>query len=157
MVEYKRKPNTICSVCGKPIYRRPIQLKRTQGRAFCGKICYGISCRNEKPCVICGTPILSGANKKTCSRACANRHREGIKYKLNRPHDKVEYYRGLKLRLFEQRGKICERCGHNVFEILQIHHKDRNRNNNALENLEIICPNCHAAEHYMKNSWLAKK
>ena len=116
--------------------------------------CYGISCRKEKPCIICGKPILSGANKKTCSRSCANKHRAGIKYKLNRPRDKVKSYQALKIRLLKVKGGNCERCGYNKYEILQVHHKDRNRFNNELDNLELICPNCHFEEHYLEKSWL---
>lgn len=119
-------------------------------------MCYGISCRKEKPCIICGKPILAGLNKKTCSRTCANKHRAGIKYKINRPRDKVVSYQRQKIRLLKQRGKICERCGYGKFEILQVHHRDRNRLNNNLENLELICPNCHFEEHYLEKSWLIK-
>ena len=120
-------------------------------------VCYGLACRKERPCVICQKPILAGANKKTCSRVCANKNRIGIKYKLNRPKDKVKYYRGLKIRLLEKRGKKCERCGYDKHEVLQIHHKDKNRSNNRFNNLELICPNCHFEEHYLEKSWLRKK
>ena len=60
----------------------------------------------------------------------------------------------IKLRLLEQRGKCCERCGFTKFQILQVHHKDRNRKNNDFQNLELICPNCHYEEHYLEKSWL---
>jgi len=116
--------------------------------------CYGISCRKETPCVVCGKPILAGLNKKTCSRSCANRHREGIKYKLNQPRSKVRAHKALKIRLLKIRGKKCEKCGYNKHEVLQIHHKDRNRSNNEIENLELICPNCHFEEYYLEKSWL---
>lgn len=106
--------------------------------------------------MICRKLILTGTNKKTCSRVCANKHRIGIKYKMNRPRDKVTFYRSLKIRLLQQRGKKCGRCNYNKYEILQVHHKDRNRSNNELENLELICPNCHLEEHYLKKSWLRK-
>lgn len=107
------------------------------------------------PCSVCKKPILAGLNKKTCSRSCANTHRLGIKYKLGRPRkDKVASERALKIRLLENRGIVCERCGYNKKEILHVHHKDRNRNNNDLENLELICPNCHYEEHYLGKSWL---
>ena len=102
----------------------------------------------------CGTLILSGLNKKTCSRRCANIHRTGIQYKMNRPRDKVKYNRGLKIRLIKEKGKQCEKCEYKVYEVLQVHHKDRNRNNNDMNNLELICPNCHAEEHFLKNSWM---
>ena len=31
---------------------------------------------------------------------------------------------------------------------LPIHHKDKDRNNNTVENLCYICPNCHSIEHF---------
>lgn len=152
--KYKRNPNTNCTVCGKPVYKRPVEISRNEGKVFCSMCCYGISCRKEKPCIICGKPILAGLHKKTCSRSCANKHRVSIKYRLNQPKSKVKYQRGLKIRLLEMRGKVCERCGYNKPEILQVHHKDKDRGNNDLNNLELICPNCHFEEHYLEKSWL---
>lgn len=141
-------------ICHKLIYKRPIEIKRNNGQVFCSMTCYGISCRKERPCAICGKPILSGLNKKTCSRRCSNVHRKGIRYLQNRPQDKVKSQQALKIRLLEKRGKFCEKCGYNKYEILQVHHKDRDRENNNLNNLELMCPNCHYEEHYLKKSWL---
>lgn len=46
------------------------------------------------------------------------------------------------------KDKKCESCGltHWYGEpiLLEIHHKDGDRYNNELENLEVLCPNCHA-------------
>ena len=39
----------------------------------------------------------------------------------------------------------CEDCG--ATEKLHIHHKDKNRNNNSLENLQVLCPSCHVLKH----------
>ncbi|MBI5003828.1 HNH endonuclease [Candidatus Kaiserbacteria bacterium] len=154
---YKRTPNTSCLVCQAPIYRRPIELRRKQ-RVFCGSRCYGLASRKETPCVVCGVLILAHKRAKTCSRVCANTHRAGIKYKLSLPRkDKVKDQRALKLRLMDQRGTKCERCGYSKKEILHVHHRDRNRNNNDLSNLALICPNCHYEEHYLENSWLSGK
>lgn len=157
MTEYKRNPNTKCRICSTSIYRRPSEIKNGVGSVYCSMKCYGISCRKEIPCVVCKKLILSGANKKTCSRSCANRNRAGIKYKLNRPKDKVKAQRSIKIRLLRNRGGVCERCDYNKKQILQVHHKDRNRENNDLNNLELICPNCHAEEHYLEKSWLNGK
>ncbi len=102
--------------------------------------------------------MLAKFNKKTCSRACANKHRAGIKYKLGGLRkDKVKHYQSLKRRLLVQRGTKCERCGYSKYEILQIHHKDKNHSNNELNNLELICPNCHYEEHLLEKSWLKGK
>jgi hypothetical protein len=155
METHKRNPNIECKICKKPVYRRPVEIAKNKGSVFCGSVCYGIACRKEVPCVICKKLILAGDNKKTCSRACANKHREGIRYKTGRPlKGNVVSQRLLKMRLLGMRGEKCERCDYNKIEILQVHHKDKNRKNNSIENLALICPNCHFEEHYLKKSWL---
>lgn len=46
----------------------------------------------------------------------------------------------------------CEACGYNTIPgILILHHKDRDRKNNHLSNLAVLCPNCHAVEHLAEN------
>jgi predicted nucleic acid-binding Zn ribbon protein len=154
---YKRKPNTCCVICKKAIYRRPSEIQINNGRVFCSQNCYGISSRKEKPCSVCGKLILSGLNKKTCNRSCANIQRAGIKYHMGSPKDKVKSQQALKIRLLKGRGRKCERCYYDKYEILQVHHKDRDRNNNNLSNLALICPNCHYEEHFLEKSWLRKK
>lgn len=152
--QHKRNPNTVCIVCDKAVYKRPCEIQRNKGRVFCSMACFGVSCRREIPCVICEKPILSGLHRKTCSRSCSNRHRAGIKYKVNKPRDKVNSQRALKIRLLKDRGENCERCDYDKYEILQVHHKNKDRNNNDFDNLELICPNCHYEEHYLEKSWL---
>lgn len=152
--QYKRNPNISCIICAKPIYRRPSEIKANDEHVFCSPLCYGISLRKEIPCVVCGKLILSGLNKKTCSRACSNTNRAGIKYHLGSPRSKVKSQQALKMRLLKDRGNVCERCGYDKYEILQVHHKNRDRNSNDLKDLELICPNCHFEEHYLEKSWL---
>lgn len=147
---YKRNPNIKCIICNSNIYRRPFEIKRNKGNVFCGSICYGIYCRKEIECVVCKKKMLSSLNKRTCSRECSNKHRKGIKYKIGRPKDKANTLRLIKIELIKERGQKCERCNYNKLEILHIHHKDKNKNNNKKENLEIICPNCHYEEHLLK-------
>lgn len=146
---YQRRPNTKCTQCGKPVYRRPSVLEVSRGRAFCSQRCYGVACRKEHPCIICGEPILASANKKTCSRSCANKGRAGIAYKIGSPKDQARDQRAVKMRLLALRGAKCERCGYSRYEILQVHHNDR-------ENLTLLCPNCHAEEHYLERRWLRR-
>ncbi len=101
--------------------------------------------------------MLARANKKTCSRTCSNKNRSGIKYKIGRPRDNAQTIRAIKLRIIRERGGKCERCSYSKQEIIHVHHKDRNKKNNELTNLELICPNCHYEEHYLEKSWLAEE
>lgn len=71
--------------------------------------------------------------------------------------DKVQSQRSLKLRLVAERGRVCERCGYDKIEILQVHHLDHNHSNNELANLALICPNCHYEEHYLEKSWISNR
>jgi len=59
----------------------------------------------------------------------------------------------------------CERCSisqeehfKKVGRSLSIHHKDKDRNNNDKENLEVLCSSCHGTLHdYMRNNKMGLK
>lgn len=68
----------------------------------------------------------------------------------------IEYTKGtcvnsnkLKIKLIEDGVKEfkCEQCENSIWNgkpiPLELHHVDGNRFNNELENLQILCPNCH--------------
>lgn len=99
----------------------------------------------EKTCPICNSlfKVKQGESKEkvTCSRACANSHFRSGKNHPNWKDESTRYRTKVEI-------NSCERCGYNAYlEILQVHHKDRNRQNNNVENLEVLCPNCHCIEH----------
>lgn len=48
-------------------------------------------------------------------------------------------------RAFEQKGSMCKICGSN--QKINVHHKDKDRQNNKIDNLEVLCTNCHAKIH----------
>lgn len=56
----------------------------------------------------------------------------------------------IRKKLFKEglKEKKCEKCGNIIWNglpiPLEVHHKDGNKENNMLDNLEILCPNCHA-------------
>ncbi|PCI30847.1 hypothetical protein COB52_00760 [Candidatus Kaiserbacteria bacterium] len=66
-------------------------------------------------------------------------------------------YRGsaLKKKVAKTRGGICERCKENNYAILQIHHKKEKHKGGSeeLENLELLCPNCHVTHHLGRSLW----
>ena len=48
-------------------------------------------------------------------------------------------------KIYKKCHRRCERCI--CDEDLLIHHIDRDRSNNNIENLEVLCTSCHAIEH----------
>lgn len=46
---------------------------------------------------------------------------------------------------------VCEICNKKIK--LLVHHKDTNRHNNRLENLQVICFSCHCNIHKHFNRW----
>jgi len=61
----------------------------------------------------------------------------------------------LKKALVFLRGHRCEECGLEEWNgkkiTLETHHKDGNRKNNTLENIVLLCPNCHSFTDNWKN------
>jgi len=62
--------------------------------------------------------------------------------KTHRPQAK-EYYRIL--RQANRNLCVCELCGSDYH--ITVHHKDGNPHNNRLENLQVVCWNCHLVYH----------
>lgn len=88
---------------------------------------------------------------------CRREHKDlaqrigGIK-EIQPPHykDHNSDYRIIAFRSLNK-DKVCERCGYDKHEAaIIVHHKDRNRANNLADNLEVLCANCHAIEHWAR-------
>lgn len=79
-----------------------------------------------------------GRGQQTCSYSCSNKYfREG-RGNYNSP----EQYRK---RCFNAYGKKCAVCDEQ--NVVEVHHLDRNRNNNVVENLIPLCPTHHMYMH----------
>ena len=82
-----------------------------------------------------------------CSRECKD---NGQKYiKEIQPSHYGTGESGYRDRALKEYGEFCNRCGYddNIAAIV-VHHIDHSRVNNAIENLEVLCANCHAIEHW---------
>jgi hypothetical protein len=103
-----------------------------------------------KLCPVCNKEFQTQKDhpkeKTVCSKSCSNTHFRSGSQNPNYKESGTNY-REVALR---SKKNICERCGWAKYvKVLEVHHVDRNRSNNALENLLILCPTCHRVEHYL--------
>lgn len=143
----------LCLFCEKQIPKDKKQNK------FCGHSCSasynnkGVvrnikdGSRKKKPCSECGT-ITS--NAKFCSRICTNEDRKkkveatikSGQYKVISSGDTF-----LRRYLIRTRGHKCEGCGTEKWLKqpipLDLHHKNGDNQDNELNNVILLCLNCH--------------
>jgi hypothetical protein len=143
---WKAKNDTVqksCHICNSEF---TVIKHREKTAKYCSRQCYYKSLHQKGnttyKCIHCGVDFIGhkAHKRKYCSKSCVNKSsKETFKPKFTTVR-KSMIARGL--------INKCERCGFDaVKEILGVHHKDRNRNNNELSNLEVLCPNCHSIEH----------
>jgi hypothetical protein len=133
----------ICKTCKKSFTVIRVREKIAK---YCSPNCYYAAMKDRGSvlftCRHCGKTFRDSPSVKRiyCSRACVN------KSDLMTWSPKKTTLR----KQMQRRGMIlkCQRCKFDkIPQILGIHHKDRNPENNAKENLEVLCPNCHSIEH----------
>lgn len=105
-------------------------------------------------CINCDSELKHGT--KYCCHECQNeyQYKSRIKNWLSGKHNgmrgKTATVVWIKRYLIEQRGEKCELCGwaeinsHTGNVPIELSHKDGNFKNNKIENLELVCPNCHS-------------
>lgn len=129
-----------CCVCGKDFDTVPSSSKQHT----CSRECYAEKRRLSriKLCKNCGSEFDGKKGRVTCSRQCSAEYRWKGHVSTSHLWSKV---------ITREQMKSCNRCGYNKHpEILERHHIDRDRSNNSEDNLEILCPNCHAEDHLIK-------
>lgn len=148
-----------CHNCNTKFLRSKSKAVRSK-RHFCSSSCFSekLNSQVKLKCGICGTSFMrkkSNLNKgkhgeNFCTRKCKNiaqRHGSGSKVVPAQYTGKWAY----RTKALRELGSSCEVCKQFKFEgqiwqkrldILEVHHIDKDRRNNALNNLMVICP-CH--------------
>lgn len=154
-----------CKYCQDEFLANTRELKRGNAK-FCSQSCssrYRVAnLPVKKPnatCAFCTTSFYMSPSKKKVSKSglffCCRNHKDeaqrigGLK-EIQPAHfgTTLSNYRDLAKRNLD--FTKCSKCGYNTHvEILEVNHKDCNRSNNSIDNLEILCPNCHSEYHFL--------
>lgn len=155
-----------CLNCNKTFYPRKEDVKRGLGKYCCITCCVEFRMKNYTPkpktpnteCFLCKKPLWRKPSSKSKSGKyfCCNEHKNTAT-ELDKGNRDLWSYKDAtgrgsyrKRALGNSKTKSCEVCGYSEHPgALQVHHKDCNRSNNSLENLQILCPNCHEEFHYL--------
>lgn len=152
-----------CLHCNSEFEAKPSEIKRGFAK-FCSRSCSSqySNMNKSKPennvfCSYCGIPFYKNSSKQANSKSglyfCCREHKDlaqrigGIKE--IQPSHYTENGNDYRAIAFKYHPHLCNRCGYDLNEVaLVVHHKDYNHSNNDISNLEIICSNCHAIEHW---------
>jgi hypothetical protein len=152
-----------CLTCGQDFDALERELTRGNGK-YCSR-----KCSSQRPiwenrkaaisvfvCAFCNLTFerltrdvnLSKSGLRFCSRKCKDNAQslDGGCFAIQPEHygDGLCSYRDRALKRY---GAKCNRCGYKEQnQMLDVHHKDGDRKNGAIENLEVLCVWCHALE-----------
>lgn len=156
-----------CEYCDQPTLVHKREILRGNGR-FCSLRCSARYHAKHRPkpepnvkCAHCGETFYKTDSKLKKSKSglyfCCREHKDlaqrigGIK-EIMPPHYGVGDHADYRKLALGHYGGSCGRCGFDKnLAGLVVHHKDRNRSNNKIPNLEVLCANCHAIEHWGKD------
>ena len=159
-----------CLTCGRPFEAEVREHNRGNAR-FCSRKCSARRLRKLKTpnceCDLCGHAFYRPPSKQNsksgllfCSRACKERAQsldtDGFEA-IQPDHYGVREttYRSAAMRHYPNK---CDICGYDTHpEVLEVHHRDKNRKNNVLGNLQVLCPTCHRVEHFVDKGLLARE
>lgn len=153
-----------CNYCKSEYTANPSYLKRGQGN-FCSRSCSSkFNGRNlkKKPDTVCSLPTCDKMfyrsnskrkNSKSGLMFCCREHKDlGQRLENGLTQIHPDHYGTVSTQYrdiaFRSLPHSCNRCCFDDERILVVHHIDRNHDNNNLSNLEILCHNCHAIDHF---------
>jgi len=145
-----------CKVCGVDFRTKPFFVRNGGGK-YCSTACHhkGIRKGKDVECAVCGKRTYkslkalrgSKSGKYFCGKSCQTKWRNaefvGPKH-ANWVHG-MSSYRSVLSR--HKIPKLCAVCRVRDERVLAVHHIDRDRRNNRLENLAWLCHNCHFLVH----------
>lgn len=149
----------VCEECGKVFDKKPSQIKIINDKGqkhYCSKECQykGMNKKIECICKECNSTIFKTPkeidNSKSgfvfCNKSCSAKYNNSLRKKENNPNWKGGKF-SYRKRSFEHYDEKCTICGFDKINALEIHHIDKNKDNSELDNLIVVCANCHRLIH----------
>lgn len=131
-----------CKSCNSQFSpNRPEQL-------FCCRSCSNTSRRKLRWCGTCGTELTKKSQNKFCSNTCQKNVDWSSDSKAFETGELELSSRRAKRYLIERDGHRCQMCNNTEWLgkpiYLEMDHIDGNPDNNSIQNLRVICLNCHS-------------
>lgn len=107
-------------------------------------------------CKQCRIELTKNTQTFFCSSKCSEEYNRQKQFEKIENGEKVGV-RPLKRYLIHKRGNRCESCGWDKVNPItdkcpiELEHIDGNSENNSLDNLKLLCPNCHSLTSTYKN------
>ena len=147
-----------CLNCGNKFSIKPYWVKIGGGK-HCSRKCRDEAFKTGKiiVCFTCGKNVYkqlralkhSKSKKYFCNKSCQTIWRNSVLYiGKNHPNWKYGEYTYRKNILKSTKVPICILCKIKDLRVLAVHHIDRNRKNNGIDNLAWLCNNCHVLVHH---------
>lgn len=160
--KFNAEPNCECAICHRPMYLKPSRLKRIKNSPTCSKECANklkaiyFSGKGNHQYGLIGDKNASFKGKETISN-----YGYILEYAPNHsfPHDKsIKGTRVLQHRLVIERNyekfdkKYFVEIKGNFYlnPLYDVHHKNKNKKDNRVENLEIITRSDHTTLHNLE-------
>lgn len=150
----------LCTYCNKEFLAPIKELNRGNGKV-CSRNCARRNRQRKEDNVICSfcnhSFYLNNSQKKNSKSGlffCCRDHKDKAQrlefglLEIMPDHYGTggQSYREIAFRSFPNECAICKWS--EFPKVLEVHHKDKNRENNKLNNLIILCPNHHRITHY---------
>ena len=142
-----------CEYCGAKFIRRKYPDSQWNKRQkSCSTKCSHLLRRNRQEIVCCWCNksferVKSSLKKYNfCSRECKDfaQSLDGDFKEIQPSHYGLGKHTEYRKKAFEMYPHVCEVCDYGEHsDLLQVHHIDGDRKNNAIKNLVILCPTCH--------------
>lgn len=150
-------PTTPCKICDKKFYVKPSHKQMGYGK-YCSRDCQAKGQLRGKTvkCSTCSKDTWkqprhlknSKSGKFFCSKSCQTIWRNRVYSGESHPFWKngESVYRKIMIRAGI--AQVCKFCGLNDKRVLAVHHRDKNRDHNQIDNLVWLCHNCHYLIHH---------